>query len=145
MIRSQFFNVAWVVVIPRPKLLGSFQLWNALWFTVDEVIHHDDVMFPIIIRTRGSVAASDAHPRNARVARHNAEEGKAPVARRGGDEAAEQQLAIDAEVLNQRAGLAVAALAARPAPIRQVNIREDRAKTIDRLSIIFQISLVSIL
>ena len=105
---------------------------QGLWLAVDEVIHHDDVLFPIIIRPRGDVAARDPHPGDARVVKHDAEEGQAPIARRGRDEAAEQQLAVGVEVLHQRAGPTVSALLARPAPIRLVNVREDRAEASDR-------------
>ena len=99
---------------------------------VEEVIHHDDVLFSLIIRPRGDVAAYDPHLGDACVVKHDAEEGKAPIARRGRDEAAEQEFAVGVVVLDQRAGLAVSVLPPRPAPIRLVNIREDRTKTVDR-------------
>ena len=75
-----------------------------LWLAVDKVIHHDDVVLIIIIRPRGDVAGCDPDPRDARVVKHDAEEGKAPIARRGRDETAEDQLAVEVEVLHQRAG-----------------------------------------
>src|SRR5262245_48055098 len=107
-------------------------LRQGLWFTVDKVIHHDDVSVPTIIWPRGGVAARDSHPGDACVLKHNAEEGKAPVTLRGQDEAAEQQLVAGAEVLDQGAGLAVSVL--DTVSMRLVNIRKDRAKTSDRRS-----------
>src|SRR5215470_16823655 len=121
------------------RLSQIWFLWHSplmqrLWFTVDKVIHHDDVMFPTIIRPRGDIAARDPHPGDEGFAKHNAKEGKAPVAWRCRDEAAEQQFVVGVKVLDQRAGLTVSVLLARSAPIRQVNICEDSAKTSDRRS-----------
>ena len=78
----------------------------------------------------GDVAARDPHPGDARIVKHNAEEGQAPIARRGGDEAAEQQRAVGAEVLYQRAGPRSSIWLGRS--IGLVNIGEDRAKARDR-------------
>jgi hypothetical protein len=64
-------------------------LLKELWLAVDEVIHHDDVMAAIVIRSRGNVACFDSDPRDERVVKHDAEEGLASIARRGRDEAAE--------------------------------------------------------
>jgi hypothetical protein len=71
----------------------------------------------IIIWPRGDVAARDPDPGDTRVVKHDAEEGTAPIARRGRNEAAKQQLAVGIEVLDQRAGLTVSVLRARPTPI----------------------------
>ena len=60
--------------------------------------------------------------------KHDAEEGKTPIARRGRNETAEQKLAVRVEVLHQRAGPAVSLLLPRSAPIRLVNVCEDRAE-----------------
>ena len=57
-------------------------------------------MLSVIIRPRSNVAGFDVHSRDTRVRKDNAEEGKAPQTRSDGDEAAEQQLAIDIEVLD---------------------------------------------
>jgi len=67
----------------------SLPLLTKLWLAVDEVIHHDDVMPLIVIRLRGNVPGFDSDPRDARVVKHDAEEGQASIARRGRDEAAE--------------------------------------------------------
>ena len=102
-----------------------------LWLAVDEVVHHDDVMPAIVVRPRGNVAGFDPDRRDARVVKHDAEEGQAPVSRRCWDETAEQQIAVRIEVLDQRAGMAVTALAARSAAIWLVNVCEDRAERSD--------------
>ena len=54
-------------------------LVTALWLAADKVIHHDDIVLPIIIRSWGDVAGCDPDPRDERVVKHDAEEGKAPV------------------------------------------------------------------
>src|SRR6266576_3519554 len=63
-------------------------LLNGLGLAIDEVIHHDDVMLAIIIRSRGNVAGCDPDTGDACVVKHDAEEGEASVTRRGRDEAA---------------------------------------------------------
>ena len=62
---------------------GEYQLpyLKQLWLAVDEVVHHDDVMAGIVARPRGNVAGLDLYRRNARVAKHNAEEGQVSTAR----------------------------------------------------------------
>src|SRR4029077_12691991 len=102
-----------------------------LWLAIEEVIHHDDVMRPIIIRPRRSIAARDPYSCDARVAKDDAEEGKTSISRRGWDEAVEAQRAVGTEALDQRAGFAVSVRIGRPAPVRQVNVREDRAEATD--------------
>lgn len=67
----------------------SLPLLNKLWLAVDEVIHHDDIMPAIIIRPRGNVACFYPDRRDARVVKHDAEEGQAPIARRGRDKTTE--------------------------------------------------------
>jgi hypothetical protein len=108
----------------------SFPL-KELWLAVDEVVHHDDVMPAIIIWPRGNVAGFDPDPRNARVGKHDAEEGQASITRRSRDETAEQQIAVGIEVIDQRAGMAVSVFPARSAAIRLVNVCEDRAEGSD--------------
>src|SRR5262245_58285870 len=120
--------------IDRP--CGAFSVMASVYclrFAVQEVIHHDDVMCPVIIRPRSSIAGRDAHSGDAhgRVLIDDAEEGQTSIARRGWDKAAEEQPAVGAEVLDFRAGLTVTVFIARPAPIRQVNVREDRAEATD--------------
>src|SRR5262245_1857702 len=103
-----------------------------LRLAVDKVIHHDDVIFLIIIRPRGHVASCNPDPCDAGILKHDAEERKAPIARRGRNETAEQKLAVRVEVLHQRAGLAVSLFLSRPGPIRPINVCEDRAEATDR-------------
>src|SRR5262245_62249946 len=85
-------------------------LVTGLWLAVYKVIHHDDVIFLIIIRPRGDVASCNPDPCDAGILKHDAEERKAPIARRGRNKTAEQKLAICVEVLHQRAGSAVSLL-----------------------------------
>src|SRR4029077_3828657 len=61
-------------------------------------------------------------------AKDDAKEGQACIARRGRDEAAKEQIAVSAKGLDQRAGLTVSMLLGWPAPIRMVNVCEDRAE-----------------
>jgi len=102
-----------------------------LWLTVEEVVHHDDVMAAIVIRSRGNVAGRDLDGCDARILKHDAEEGQTTIARRGRDETAEYQFAVPIEVLDQRAGAAVSALRARAAAIWLVNVCKDRAEASD--------------
>src|SRR5215471_7043596 len=108
------------------------RLGQGLGLAVDEVIHHDNVLITTIIRPWGDIAARDSHPGDAGVLKYDTEEGKASIARRGRDEAAEQQVAVGVEVLHERAVLTVTVLLAGTAPIRLVNVCEDHAKTRDR-------------
>ena len=88
-------------------------------------------MFCIIVPARRGSAGCDADPRDARFVKQDAEERKAAIARRGGDETAEQPLIVGIEELQQRAGLKVCAFA-RPLSPRLVNICENCAETNDR-------------
>src|SRR5262245_49541104 len=51
-------------------------------------------MFAIVVRPGSNVAGRDPKPGDTRLGEHDAQEGKASIARRGGNGAAEQQLAI---------------------------------------------------
>src|SRR6266481_4864504 len=81
-------------------------------------------VLPVVIRTRAISGLSNTMP----------EKGKARIARRSRDETAEQHLVVGAEILNQRARLTVSSLLARPAPIRLVNVCENRTKATHRCS-----------
>ncbi len=105
---------------------------DLLRLVIQEIIHHGNVMRPIIIWPRRSIAARDPHSGDARVGEDDAEEGQAFISRRGCDKAAVEQPPIGAEVLDQRTGFAVSVLIAGPAPIRQVHVREDRAEPLRR-------------
>jgi hypothetical protein len=39
---------------------SHLHLLKQLWLAVDEVVHHDNVMAPIVVRTRGHIAGLDA-------------------------------------------------------------------------------------
>ncbi len=49
------------------------------WFTVEEVVHHDDVS-AVVIRARRRVACDDSYSGNTSVAEDNADEGQVSVA-----------------------------------------------------------------
>ena|SRR5882724_5063789 len=82
----------------------------------------------IIIRPWRNVASCDPDPRDARIIEHDAEEGQVSIAGRGRDETAEYHPTVLVEVLDQRAGMTVSVLPARPAAIWLVNVCEDCAK-----------------
>ena len=98
---------------------SHLRLLKGLRLAVDKVIHHDDVMMAIIIWPRGNVTARDLHPGDARVGKHDAEEGQAVGVRRGRDEAGEEQIAVGIEVFDQRGGAC---------PAWGVYVCEDRAE-----------------
>ena len=64
---------------------------KGLGLAVDEVIHHDDVMPAIIIRTRG-LTSRNPDRRDARVVEFDTDEGQACIARRGRDKTANIRL-----------------------------------------------------
>ena len=102
-----------------------------LRFAVKEVIHHDDVMCPIIIWPWRGIPARDPDSGNSRVGKDDTDERKASISWRGWGNATEEQLPVDAEALDLRAGFSASVLIARPAPIWQVNVRENRAEAAD--------------
>ena len=63
-----------LMVMPSPLYECVSDLWVIptlllrLWLAIEEIIHHHDVMRPIIIRPRSSIAARDPHSGDARVA-----------------------------------------------------------------------------
>ena len=107
---------------------SHLHLLNDLWLAVDEVVHHDDVMLPIVVRPRGNVAGLDPDRRDAGVIKLDAEEGQASIARRGRNGTAEYKPAVLVEVLDERARLAAVRVALEPAAIWLVNICEHRAE-----------------
>ena len=107
-----------------------FDLVSGLWFAVDEIVHHDNVVLAIIIRTRGRVRF-DADLSDARVLKHDAKEGEAAIAWRRRDRAAEKQPAIVVKVLDHGAMITLELFALVTA-IRLIDICEDRAETRNR-------------
>ena len=71
-----------------------------LWLTVEEVIHHDDVLIVIIIRARRRIAGCDADSCDKRLVEDNAEKRKTRITRRSRDETTEQNFAIDAKIFD---------------------------------------------
>ncbi len=68
---------------------SHLRLVKDLWLAVDEVIHHDDVMLRIIVRSWGNVAGRDPNRRDAGVVKLDAEKRQVSIARRGRNETAE--------------------------------------------------------
>ena len=81
----------------------QFAYSKQLWLAVDEVVHHYNVMLPIVVRTGSHVAGFDADRGDAGVIECDAEEREVPVARRCGNDTAEDKCAVPVEVLDPRA------------------------------------------
>ena len=64
-------------------------LVNELWLAVDEIVHHDDVVLLIVVRSRGNVAGRDPNRRDASIVKLDTEKGQVSIARRGWNETAE--------------------------------------------------------
>src|SRR5688572_2034253 len=111
--------------VARP---GGERLTERLRLTVQKVVHHDDVVLPIIIRPCGDVARRNSYPGDAGVGKDDAQEGQPSIPRRGGDGADKEQIAVGVEVFDQRAGLAGCLLLAAPTAVGLVDIGEDRAE-----------------
>jgi len=95
-----------------------------LRLAVDEVIHHHDVLL-IVIPPRARLAGRDPHPGDKRVVEHDTEEGQAPIAGRGRDEAGEEPMTMGVEVLDLRTMLSRLCLVRL---VGLVDVREDRAE-----------------
>ena len=59
---------------------SHLHLLKELWLAIDEVVHHDDVMVLIVIRSRGNVSGLDQDRRNAGVVKLDPEEGQVSIA-----------------------------------------------------------------
>ena len=97
--RSVQFGGAFIVSSVKCHL----HLRKKLWLAVDEVVHHDNVMVPIIVRTWGNVTGLDHDRRDAGVVKHDPEEGEASMARRRRNETGEDEFVVPVEVLDARA------------------------------------------
>ena len=103
-----------------------------LWLAVDKVIHHHDVLVHIVIRARRGIAGCDPHARDQRLIEDNTKKRKARIPGRSRHETAEQDLAVGAEVFNQRARSTISSFFARSTSVRLVNICENRAEATHR-------------
>src|SRR5206468_12121976 len=106
LVRSLWFR-PWRSVLGGASIVSSAEshlhLLKKLWLAVDEIVHHDNVMLPIIVRTRGNIAGLDPDRRDTGVVKHDAEEGEASIARRRRNETGEDEFAVSVEVLDARA------------------------------------------
>ena len=102
--------------------------------TVDEVVHHDDVVRLVIVWTRSNATADDSDAGDPRVVELDPEERKASIARRSRDKTAEQQTTISAEKLHQGTGATVTVFGTRTTAVRLVHVSENRTEAGDRRS-----------
>ena len=72
-----------------------------MWLSIDKVVHHDDVGFPVIVRTGSDIACDNPHTRDTRIVKLDPDERKTSIARRGRNETAEQQPTIRTEKLHE--------------------------------------------
>lgn len=100
--------------------------------TVDKVVHHDDVICLVIVRTWSNIAGRNPHAGDPRVVEFDPEERKTSITRRGWHKATEQQPAVSTEKLHQRARFAVALFCAWTTAIGLIDVGEDRTKTSNR-------------
>src|SRR6185503_10813632 len=63
--------------VPRPLLLRSE---DRLRLAINEVVHHDDVMPPVVVGSREGIAGADADERDACLVEQHANKGKARLA-----------------------------------------------------------------
>src|ERR1041385_1897930 len=99
--------------------------------SIDEVIHHDNVDPPAIIRTGSDITCNDPHTGDPRIVELDPKERETAVARRGRHKIAEQQTAISTEKLDQRTGTTVTLFVAWPTAVGLVHVNENRAESGD--------------
>ena len=90
--------------VPRPLLLRSE---DRLRLAINEVVHCDNVMLRIVIRSKSNVSRGNSHAGNPRVVERYAQERLASIAWRRWHGTTEKQPAVSTKKLHQRAGSAV--------------------------------------
>src|SRR5262245_14219737 len=106
------------------------QLLKQLRFAVDKVVHHDNIMSSIVVRSWGNVARLDPDRRDAGVIKLDAEKGHPPISRGSRNESSVQQATVSAEVFDERGRWVVGDARARRA-VWLINICEHRAESPD--------------
>ena len=99
-----------------------------MWLSIDEVVHHDDVIRVVIVRTWSDIASNNPHRGDPRIGKLDPEERKTSITRSGRDKTAEQQTAISTEKLNQSAGVTVAAFLTWTTTVGLIDVSEDRTE-----------------
>src|SRR5215213_5598908 len=102
-----------------------------MWLSIDEIVHHDDVAPPVIVRTGSDIAGNNPHTGDPRVVELDPEERKTCIPRRGRDKTAEQQTAISTEKLHQRTGATITAFVTWTTAVRFVHVSKNRAEAGD--------------
>src|SRR6185369_13663686 len=104
---------------------------QTMWLSIDEVVHHDDVDRPAIVRTGSDIACNNPHTRDARIVELDPEERETAIARRGRDKTAEQQTAISTEKLYQRTGTTITLFSTWTTAVGLVHVDENRTESGD--------------
>src|SRR6185503_12186908 len=99
--------------------------------SIDEIVHHDDVGLPVIVRTGSDIACNDPHTGDPRVVELDPEERKASIARRSRDKTAEQQTAISTEKLQQGTGATITVFGTWTTAVGLVHVSKNRAEAGD--------------
>src|SRR5215217_7687419 len=102
-----------------------------MWLSIDEIVHHDDVAPPVIVRTRSDIAGNNPDTGDLRVIELDPEERKTSIPRRGRDKTAEQQTAISAEKLHQGTCVTIPAFVTWTTAVWFVHVSKNRAKAGD--------------
>jgi hypothetical protein len=95
---------------------------------INKIIHHDDVILAVVVRTWSNVACCNSHAGYTSIVKYDTEKRDISITWRRWDKTAEQQLAVGAEILHPRAGSTVAVLFARATSIRLIDVSEDCAE-----------------
>src|ERR1044072_2009503 len=105
-----------------------------MWLSIDEVVHNDDVVRLVIVRTRSDIACNNPHSCDPRIVKLDPEERKTAITRGGRDKTAEQQTAISTEKLDQRTCITVSAFRTGTTRIGLIAVSKDRAEAGNRCS-----------
>ena len=96
--------------------------------SINEVVHHDNVVRLVVVRTRCNIACRDPYTGDSGIVKLDPEEGKTSITRGSRDKTAEQQTAVSTEKLEQRACSAVATLRAWTTTVGLIDVSEDRTE-----------------
>ena len=102
--------------------------------SINEVVHHDDVCLPVIVRTGSDIACDNPHTRDTRIVELDPQERKTSIAGRGRNKTAEQQTTVSTEKLHQRTGATIAVFRTWTTAVGLVHVSENRAEACDRRS-----------
>src|SRR5215217_3454099 len=102
-------------------------LRKIFWLAIDKVVHYDDVVIAVVVRTWRNIACSDPHTNDPSVAKFDTEERLTPITGRCGYKTAEQELTVDSEKFYERACSAIPSLFARTTAIWLIDVGENCA------------------